>query len=241
MSSAQREKAISRLTTDVPMAFGDRLVCLALYGSGTSEAFVPEHSNLNFAIILDQVTLADLKTLQGLLPAWHRLGVATPLLVDTDFLDHARDVFPIELEDLRSSHRILAGEDVLAGLSIDRADLRRQLEQEARGKLLRLRMQYAETAGKLKDVEALMRDSVKSLLIIVRGVLRLHPGVVPAGSLDLLDRFEATVGEPFSAIRQATGVRLGQGGWTSAVDSVFGDYLADVERLVGVVDRLGSE
>lgn len=238
MATAQREKAIDRLMIDVTQAFGERLVSLALYGSAVSADFVPKQSDLNFAIIIDRVTLSDLKTLQRLLPGWHRLGVATPLLVDLDFLQHAGDVFPIELEDMRSRHRLLAGKDVLAEVHVNGADLRRQLEQEARGKLLRLRVQYAETGGKTKEIEALMVASLTSLLVIVRGVLSLRPGVVPTTSAALLDRFESEMAQPFAAIRQVLSVKLGEGGWKGGADAAFAEYLGDVERLVTLVDRL---
>jgi hypothetical protein len=237
MPHAQRQQAIDRVSADVSKAFGARLVCLALYGSATNEAFIPERSDLNFAVVLQDIRLEDLQALQGVLRAWHRLGVATPLLVDLDFLRRACDVFPIELEEIRSSHRVLAGRDVFAPLHIELLDLRRQMEQEARGKLLRLRLQYAETAGKRADVEALMLDSLTSFLVLVRGVLRMYGEVVPTAVPLLLDRFESLTTEPLAAIRAVAGAKAGEAFATTA-DSLFRDYLGDVERLVRIIDRL---
>ncbi len=240
MAQAHLQQAIDRVSIDVPQAFGDRLVCLALYGSAANEAFIPGRSNVNFAVVLERVTVEDLKRMQRLLPAWHRLGVVTPLLIDLDFLEHARDVFPIELEDIRSSHRVLAGSDVFAQLRIDTTDLRRQLEQEGRSKLLRLRVQYAETAGRSRDVEALILDSVASFLVIARSVLRLDASSAPTEPLLLLDRLETFAGESFAGLRQAAKAKTGES-FASGPDAAFGDYLADVERLVRVIDRLPAK
>jgi hypothetical protein len=142
---------------------------------------------------------------------------------------------------MRDAHRVLAGEDVFAGLRIDTADLRRQLEQEARGKLLRLRVAYAETSGRRADVESLMHDSVKSFLIVMRGVVRLRNGAAPGGLLALIEQFEELTGDKVPGIRAATRVRLGHEKWPSGTDAAFAAYLHDVERLVAVVDRLYTD
>ena len=240
VSSLDRQKAIDRIAADVPPAFGKRLVCLAAYGSGVTEAFIPGTSDLNVAIVLDRVGLDDLKILQRWLPAWRKLGVATPLLVDVEYLERACDVFPIELGDIRAAHRLLAGDDVFATLHIHAADLRRQLEQEARAKLLRLRVAYAEAAG-AAEVEALMHASVKSFLVIMRGVVRLQTGAAPEGLLALIEKFEELNGADLAGMRSATRVRLGHEKWSGATDAAFAAYLADAERLVAVVDRLYAD
>ena len=92
MARVQPQQAIDCVTVDVPKTFGDRLICLALYGSAVHQGFIQGRSDLNFAIILQRVTQEDLEALHKLLPAWHQLGVATPLVIDLDFLEHARDL-----------------------------------------------------------------------------------------------------------------------------------------------------
>src|SRR5262249_24571819 len=71
-------------------------------------------------------------------------------------------------------HRLLAGTDVLSDLAIDREALRRQCEKEARGKLLRLRALYLGTGGASSALERLMLESLKSILIFLRHLLRLQ-------------------------------------------------------------------
>jgi hypothetical protein len=238
MPAAQRQKAIDRVSSDVSAAFGARLVCLALYGSGVGQDFNPRASDLNFAIVLDRVDVGDLRRFHHWLPAWHRLGVATPLLIDRDFLRRARDVFPIELEDIRGAHRILAGEDVFSGIEVAAEDLRRELEQEARGKLLRLCVGYAETGGRKRDIEELMVQSVKSFAVIMRGVLRLRTGDAPPGLELTIASFEQSSAQEFPAMLRAARVKLATAAWDGDAESRFAAYLCEVERLVGVVDQL---
>src|ERR1043166_7780904 len=119
MLDAPTEKAIAQLTEETRAAFGDELVSLTLYGSAAGEDFVPGRSDLNLAIVLDRLTHRQLKALHAHLPHWHKLGAATPLLVDRHFLERARDVFAMELEDIKAQHRVLFGEEVFARLPID--------------------------------------------------------------------------------------------------------------------------
>jgi hypothetical protein len=238
MAAAQRQKAIDHVTSDLTAAFGERLVCLALYGSAVGDDFVPRASDLNFAVVLDRIDAGDLRRFHDWLPTWHRMGVAKPLLIDRDFLQRARDVFPIELEDIRAAHRILAGEDVFSGIQVAAQDLGRELEEEARGKLLRLRVAYAESGGRKKDIEALMVESVKSFAVIMRGVLRLRGGNVPMGLKATIATFEEDHSQKFPVMLEAARIKLETSAWDGDAEARFASYLSEVERLVVIVDRL---
>ena len=117
--------------------------------------------------------------LAALLPPWRRRGFALPLVIDEEFLERARDTFPMEIDDLRRAHRPLAGTDVLAALTVDRTHLRRQCEHEARAKLLRLRALYLDAAARPEDLDRLLTESLKSFLVILRHVLHLRGEQAP--------------------------------------------------------------
>jgi hypothetical protein len=238
MAAAQCQKAIDQVTSDLTAAFGERLVCLALYGSAVGDDFVPRASDLNFAIVLDRIDAGDLRRFHDWLATWHRMGVAKPLLIDREFLQRAADVFPIELEDIRAAHRILAGEDVFSGIQVAAEDLRRELEEEARSKLLRLRVAYAESGGRKKEVESLMVESVKSFAVIMRAVLRLRGDNAPTGMEATIAIFEQGHSRKFPVMREAARVKLETSAWGTDAETRFASYLGEVECLVGIVDRL---
>lgn len=237
MLDAKTEKAIAQIAERVRQVFGAELVSLVLYGSAAGEDFAPGRSDLNFAIVLQHITFAQLKALHEHLPAWRKLGGATPLLLDRGFLERARDVFPGEFLDIKAQHRVLYGEEVFAGLSIDPRHLRYQSEHEARSKLLRLRALYAEVGAQGKRVEALMLDSVKTFLIIMRNVLRLRGVEGHPRYLDVLDHFERHLGISFPTMRHLLRVKLGLERDVGALDDTFAAYLGEVERLVDLIDR----
>ncbi len=237
MLDSQSEKAVTQITEQARLIFGTDLVSVALYGSAAGEDFVPGRSDLNFAIVLERLTHTHLKALHQHLPNWHKMRVATPLLLDRKFLARARDVFPMEFHDIKEQHRVLYGEEVFATLAIDSRHLRYQAEHEARGKLLRLRALYAEVGADRKRLEALMLDSAKTFVIIMRNVIRLRRGEGHTRYLQVLDAFEQHFQETFPTIRQLLCVKQGSAAWPKDIDDAFRAYLEEVERLIDLIEH----
>src|SRR5262245_26992378 len=132
------QRQIATYTGEVEQALGSHLLCLAIYGSAAGSDFFEPHSDVNVAIVVPDVTIDVLEALAPVVMRWEKRRFATPLLIERNFLHRARDAFPMELDDIRRQHRVLAGSDVLAAVTVDPGALRRQCEKEARGKLLRL-------------------------------------------------------------------------------------------------------
>jgi hypothetical protein len=237
MLDAQSEKTITRVTEQVRLIFGKDLVSLALYGSAAGEDFVAGTSDLNLAIVLERVTFRHLTALHQHLPKWHKLRVATPLLLDRLFLDRAREVFPMEFHDIKEQHRVLYGEEVFATLAIDGRHLRYQAEHEARGKLLRLRTLYAEVGAKRKRLQALMLDSAKTFVIIMRNFIRLRRGESRTRYLQVIDEFERHFQQTFPTIRNLVQIKLGMQPWAGGIEDTFRGYLDEVERLIDLIDH----
>jgi hypothetical protein len=230
---ASTEAAVGRFADQVRAVLGTRLVCLALYGSGAGDDWVPGRSDVNLAIVVPRVTLDVLEALAPVVAARPR-GLALPLLVDPEYLAHARDTFPIELSDLARQHRVLAGDDVLAPVRVERAAVRRQCEQEARGKLLRLRALFLDTAGDPAAVERLMVESVKSFLLVLRHLLQLRDGTLAGGYGAVLDAGERRLG-PLPTLRRVLAQRAGTAD-ARTLRAGFGGYLEEVERIVAALE-----
>ncbi len=139
MLDSQTEKILVQFVQELRHLLADELVAVALYGSGAGSNFVPGTSDLNIAIVVKEARFEVLGKLQPRIAAWHTLGFAVPLLLDQEFLQRGRDVFPMEFHDIKDQHRLLWGEEVFRDLEIDTQHLRFQAEHEARSKLLRLR------------------------------------------------------------------------------------------------------
>jgi hypothetical protein len=86
--------------------------------SGVGPDYVAGVSDLNLVVVLTHIERATLVGLRAHCKAWHKLRVATPLVIEEAFLRAAADVFPMELHDIKDGHRLLAGRDVFAALEI---------------------------------------------------------------------------------------------------------------------------
>lgn len=238
----QTEQTIQKFAREIQTLYGNDLVSLVLYGSAAGADFVPDRSDLNFLVVLKEVTLEALSKALPLVRDWHRQKIATPLFVDPEFLRSSLDVFPIEFLDMQEQHRLLAGVDILLELKISPKNLRLQCEEELKGKLLNLRRAYLETGNRASALEELMISSVKSFLVITRHLLRLK-GLKPAQEfLEVLVQAEEAFGTPFEAIRDAHSLRLGALHLEkSQATALFDRYLADIERLAACADALFRE
>lgn len=236
---ARTEQQVARFAEQVQQALGARLLCLALYGSAAGDDWVGARSDVNLVVVVARVLLEVLDALAPVVAARPRV-LALPLLLDPEYLDRARDAFPMELADLARQHRVLAGEDVLAAIRVAPAALRRECEQEARGKLLRLRTLYLETAGHPAALERVMVESLKSFLLVLRHLLHLHDGAGAASYDATLRAGEVAVG-PLPVMRRLLDHRTGTAPLAArALRGEFGRYLEEVERIVAALDRLDA-
>lgn len=238
MLDAKTDKAIAGFTERVKSLLGPDLVAVLLYGSAAGESFNRKRSDINFMIVVGEIAPVHLERLAKELPGWRKKRIATPLLVDRPYLKQALDVFPIEFSEISSCYKVLAGEDVLAGLQPDARNLRYQCEHEARGKLLRLREIYLDVGNDKKRLRFLMIDSVKTFLIIMRAFLRLAGEEVPGRQQDTVARVEEITRSQLPTVRHVLAVRAGGQPWRSEpAQRTFFAYHDEIRQFVATIDR----
>jgi predicted nucleotidyltransferase len=239
LQNAWLEKTLNEFTQEIRQLLSDELVAVILYGSGAGANFVPDRSDINIVIVVKSAHFDILQKLQPHLGAWRKRGFAMPLLLDQEFLQRARDVFPMEFHDIREQHRLLWGEDVFQDFAIDPRHLRFQAEHEARSKLLRLRAVYLECAEDPTRLRALLIDSSKTFLILLRNLIRLHGHAGVLSYEEVLSRSERQFQLTFPLLRQLLTIRTGQQPWPATpLAHLFRDYLAEVQQIIGVIDHL---
>ena len=237
---ARAEQQIAAFTEEMRAALGEEVACLILHGSAAGEDWVTGHSDINTALVVPRVTFAVLQRLAPLVARWRGRGFALPVVMDYEYLRRARDAFPMELDDIRRQHRLLAGADLFADLRLDPAALRRECEREARGKLLRLRALFLEAGRKPAAIEHLMVQSVKSFIVVLRHLLHLRHTDGGYGYAAVLAAGERLVG-PLPTLRKLLALRTGEARLSrAALHAEFGPYLDEVERIVEAVDALDA-
>jgi len=199
-----------RITLDafaarVSAALGPRLGTLLLYGSAAREpgAGSRDPDGVNTLLIVDAVDAELFTRLGPPLHEWMKAHHPAPLVMtDQEWRDSA-DAFPIEYEDIRAHHRVLAGREPWQGISVRREDVRRQLEQELMGKLIHLRQVFAAEWGNPKRLQEVVRGSRAGFLTMLRAALRLAGRTPPGDPAALVREAGALIGFPSDALEGA--------------------------------------
>ena len=234
------ESALNRLVDDLRAAHGDNLASIVLYGSVAAGDHVELRSDHNLLIVLNQISLEDLRLSHTTMRDWLAHRQPMPVYFTVEELRRAADVFPIEFLQMEQARKVLHGSDPFEFVEISQANLRHQTEYELRTKLIQLRRLYIPASTSVEKLSALMSDSLASFAALFRAVLILHgqdPPVSKADSVRATARLLGLDESPFERIfelRSKTGSKLTE---TEAND-VFSAYMDQIERVIEAVDGI---
>jgi hypothetical protein len=227
-----------QLVEQLNQALPGKLFSAILYGSAAAGDFMPATSDYNVLLVVDGLGVAELDALSKPVAEWSKAGHRPPLLFTRRQLRASASVFPIELLDMRQSHRMLYGEDVLAEMTIDREHLRLQLERELTEKLLTLREGYLFTKGRPKQVVRLLTSSVTGVLVLFRAALRLFREEAPSGKAESLRLLTEHI--PFDPQPLLAAHDLKHGSHKAdgvAPAALFSAYLTTIEHVAEAVEH----
>jgi len=225
------------LVSQLRNVYGDNLRSVILYGSAVAGEHIAKRSDYNVLVVLDTIPLDRMAPVGSILRSWGEAGNPPPMTFTAAEWRRSADVFPMEYADILESHRVLHGEDVTDGIAVSRSDLRLQVEQQALGKLLHLRRGAMAAGDDGKEQIRLLEASLSAIMVIFRGVIRLH-GDVPshdyaALSADVARRagFDATpVQRVIEHVRGNAKIDRHEAG------AVLTGYMGEMESLVAHLD-----
>jgi hypothetical protein len=207
-----------------------------LYGSAARGDFIPGRSDINLMLVLDQLTPAILRSLSRAFTGWRKAVHEAPLILSRAEWDRATDAFPIEITDMRLAYQVLRGPDPLQGVQVDRTDLRKALEREFRGKLLRLRQGYSTYAPDPAKLGALGLQSAATILVLLRGVLTLIGKPVPTEANELATAAATAIGFEAEHLLHVVRHRADREWRCGATE--FEKYMEAVEETARFLDQL---
>jgi predicted nucleotidyltransferase len=229
---------LDELVRQLQLAYGDALRSVVLFGSAVAGEHRPNKSDYNVLVVVDALPLDRLRAVAAVSKAWAEDGNPPPMTFTTREWRSSADIFPMEYADILERHRVLYGTLPVDGLRVDPADLRLQVEHQTMGKLLQLRQAIMGAGGDTVHQLQVLEKSLSTLMVIFRGIVRLH-GQVPsqdyeALTLSVAQRAGFSPGPFVKVIRHARGTeKLSR----DKASSVLEDYLASMERLVAYLDE----
>lgn len=224
--------AAGRLADDLARVFGDRLRVVVAYEPAMRTA--ADVSAVHTLALVDTVRSDDLSALLTVVAAWHKGGLATPLLLAQEEFERTLDVFPVEYQSILSRHVVVRGSWPSTNMSVTSADLRRGVERQIKGHLIHLREGFLETHGRPSSVADLIRASVPAFRAALQNVARLR--LSPAGTDEELVSFaQSELKADAATVRDV--IAFGRGGQAADAPPLVQRYVALVEQLWRAVDR----
>ena len=252
--------SIDELVPRLREAFGDGLRCVLLYGSAAEGAPAaaaragagtrPEaprqdaqrqdaqRQDAHLLVIVDALPVETLEGAARVMADWVGGGHPAPLTLTTAEWRSSADVFAIEYADVLEHHRLLFGTLPLEGVHVRPEDIRRELEEQVLGKLLKLRRGIMEAGGDAGRERALLEVSLPTFLALFRAVVRLHREAAPRDDAAAVERTGVLAGfdaSPFvRVVRHVRGEQMLQPG---EIRGTLAGYLLALERLIAFLDQ----
>jgi predicted nucleotidyltransferase len=233
------ERKLDDLVKRLQKAYGDRLVSVLLYGSAAAGNHHEGFSDLNVLCVLRQVTSRELGDSAEIFQWWRKLGNPAPLLLSSEEVARSTDCFPIEFHDIKESHRVLAGEDVVADLIVEKTFYRAQVEHDLRAKLLRLRQKAAGVLADKDHLRPLLADSVSTFCVLFRHALLLGGVEAKVSKREVIEQARQAFGidaAPFLALLDLRERKIKPRDLDPA--PLLEKYMQEIHTVIDFVDRL---
>lgn len=232
-------REITPYMEDMLDVHGSSIKSIFVYGNACGIGYIKGLSDINSAIIFESLSLDRLKKSLNIVNRGIRKKIRAPLFLTKEHMRTSCDTFPIEFSEMKDSHVIIYGKDVLNDLVIEAAHIRFICEQQLKGKLIRIRQAYLEIGLRRKGLEALIKESFSSIFPIFRGLLRLKGILPPAGRQESLKSLAENFGvntSIFEAILADTSNDEKIGG--RDVEGFLEKYIQGLEELARITDKL---
>lgn len=227
------------ITQDYRKVFGNDLVSLIMYGSAAGGSYIQGKSDINLLVVLTEAGMDKLADVLDTVQAWKKRHVAVPLVMTRDFMESSLDSYPIEFLNMKNSHILIYGENVLEPLIFKPEDLRLQIERELRGKLILLRQGYLETEGKTRALKKLIANSFTAFISIFKALLYLKHEKAPHGRRETIKEIGNLLAVDAQVFMTCADIKEGVDHLSSGeVVDVFKKYLQEVNKLCNIVDCL---
>jgi hypothetical protein len=231
--------AAQRWLAPVQARLGEHFLSAYITGGALNEGFDPLARHINVLVVTRELPLSQLDALAAAVPVTAKPPHIDPLFMTMNQVQRSLDVFPIEWLDLKDRHWKLEGVDLFDALEVPQTYLRLQVEQELRGKHLRLAQEYLTGAASPERLHAALSRLASGFHTLFRSLIRLH-GEAPPPSLErVVERVAEIHALDAQALLGAHRLRA-QRKHPGAEETreTYKKFLAQVEQLTSAVDAL---
>jgi len=235
----QPQEVFVSLTQDYLKIFGSDLVSLIVYGSAAAGSYVKGKSDINLLVVLTDAGINRLDAAFEKVKYWKTRKVTTPLVMTKEFIETSLDSYPIEFLNMKNSHILVYGDNVLADIAFKPEDLRLQIEREIKGKIILLTQGYLETEGSARQLRQLIRNSFTAFISIFNALLYLKQGKAPQTKRETIKEVCNLFSMDTAVFELCSDIKEGKDKLANKeIINIFKKYLLEVEKIGSIVDKL---
>ncbi len=233
------EKYKENIIIEIKEIFKDNLVSIITYGSYVKGRYIYKKSDINLMIIRDKRDNNELIGLNKFYRKYYsKLNLALPLILTLNEIKTSTDVYPMEYMDIKDHHKVLYGKDLFKELKIDLKNLRLELENQVKSKLINLRESLIDFYKQKKKLKLILLNSLSSMIVILKNILKLNNKDIPADTADLITIASELTGFKLTALEKLITYKNRQIKYNNnQILSLYSDYIKEFEGLADYVDK----
>ncbi len=182
------EKYKDKIVKDIKSIFKENLISVFIFGSYARGDYVIKKSDINILIVRKRRDNNELINILSMLKKWKRkLNISTPLILTEKEIKSSTDVFPMEYTDIKDFHILIYGKDIFKKLNISNKNLRLELENQIKSKLILLRRLFVENNKSKNRLKSILIQSLPSLIVILRNILKLNRKKITTDNNNLIE------------------------------------------------------
>lgn len=227
---------LNELVSRLKEAAGKNLESVILYGSAARGDFHPGTSDLNILCTLVSIDVNELHRLAPVVAWWTReIKEPAPLFFLTEELQNSTDVFAIESLDVKRTHRVLFGKDVVSDLEIPMNLHRVEVERDLRELLLKLRQHIVHAGRNEMELTAVLKKTASVAKTLLRHTLLTFGEEPPAEAKDIFNRVGVLTGADAEAFLEVYDYRT-TGAWKEDSLHAYDKYMQALEKVIVALD-----
>jgi predicted nucleotidyltransferase len=181
----QADRIVGEFAEAAKAAFGPDLRAVVLFGSA-ADGHLRATSDVNVIVVLKAFDVSKADGLRESLRTARAAVKLLPMFVLESEIAAASEAFAVKFDDVARRHRVIAGDDPFATLTVPRPALIAQVRQVLLNQLLRLRERYVERSLREEQLVLVIADAASALRSAAAAILELERSPAPSAKEALI-------------------------------------------------------
>ncbi|HPS58767.1 MAG TPA: hypothetical protein PK514_11740 [Spirochaetota bacterium] len=190
--------------------YRDDLVSIIAFGSCVSSDFNSDSSDINLLVIYSDLNIVDLDHVAMIAQRWARKRNFAPRFLSRKNLTDSARYFQIDMLEMKDSHIILCGEDILQQVPVDEKNMLWQLSHDLKSIRMRIKQQYWRSSGNPVMMKNILVKRFTSLAHLARVMLFLMKKQPPSSLRDVMTAAQKEFGLSGEFIEKMFNIKSGR-------------------------------